>query len=67
VEADLPDNFSDLSKNETFGSQVKSTNTGQEDGGIRKIYLPKSEIVNLDLGENEITHVGAKYLFEALA
>lgn len=32
-----------------------------------KIYLPKSEIVNLEIGENEITHIGAKYLFEALA
>jgi Ran GTPase-activating protein (RanGAP) involved in mRNA processing and transport len=65
VEPEEAENCSQLSKNETAGSQYQTSK--QETSFDGKIYLPKSEIVSLELGENEITHIGAQYLFEALS
>ena len=51
-------NDSQLSNDETLGTCF-SENTVT-------IQYPVSQIVSLDLGENDINHIGAKHLFEAL-
>ena len=52
-------NDSSISNDETQGTVYAGDNTVV-------VHYPTSEIVNLDLGENEITHEGAMHLFEIL-